>query len=636
MALNYRKCAEEIFANLGGKENIISAAHCATRLRLVIADNSKVNSKALEDVEGVKGMFESNGQLQLIIGTGTVNKVYDEFLAVTGLTAASKADVKAAAASKMPWWKKILKTPGDIFVPILPAIVASGLMMGLVEALPKFIKDFDQTAWYQFLDLVANTAFVCLPVLIAVSAARVFGGNVFLGAVIGFVMIHPSLLNAWNVGSSEAINSFFGVTNGQIQQWKLLGDLTANSKILSFFFDVNRVGYQGHVIPVILAVLLMCKIEKGMHKIVPEVIDLFVTPLVTVLVTVFFTFTVIGPVFSVLENWVLAGAKKLITIGYGVGAGIMGAIYPVTVVMGLHHMYNVIEAGMLSGAEKLNTWMPIASAANFAQFGACLAVAFIAKNKKTKSVALPGSLSASLGITEPAIFGINFRFMKPFIAGMIGGGVGALFGSLFKLGAHAYGVTGIPGIPVINNVPMYLVMLLISAGVAFVLTFILWKEEKPAEKKADKPAEIVAPTTSVIRCAAGTVLQPVPGKVIPMEEIPDETFASGVLGEGVGVVPTAGVVVAPFDGEVTSVFDTKHAITLEANGMELLIHVGINTVSMNGEGFTALVQDGDKVKAGQPLLNFDVSKIKAAGCNETVVVMLTNAEDLDGVACGAK
>ena len=636
MALNYRKCAEEIFANLGGKENIISAAHCATRLRLVIADNSKVNSKALEDVEGVKGMFESNGQLQLIIGTGTVNKVYDEFLAVTGLTAATKAEVKEAAASKMPWWKKILKTPGDIFVPILPAIVASGLMMGLVEALPKFIKDFDQTAWYQFLDLVANTAFVCLPVLIAVSAARVFGGNVFLGAVIGFVMIHPSLLNAWNVGSSEAINSFFGVTNGQIQQWKLLGDLTANSKILSFFFDVNRVGYQGHVIPVILAVLLMCKIEKGLHKIVPEVIDLFVTPLVTVLVTVFFTFTVIGPVFSVLENWVLAGAKKLITIGYGVGAGIMGAIYPVTVVMGLHHMYNVIEAGMLSGAEKLNTWMPIASAANFAQFGACLAVAFIAKNKKTKSVALPGSLSASLGITEPAIFGINFRFMKPFIAGMIGGGVGALFGSLFKLGAHAYGVTGIPGIPVINNVPMYLVMLLISAGVAFVLTFILWKEEKPAEKKADKPAEIVAPTTSVIRCAAGTVLQPVPGKVIPMEEIPDETFASGVLGEGVGVVPTAGVVVAPFDGEVTSVFDTKHAITLEANGMELLIHVGINTVSMNGEGFTALVQDGDKVKAGQPLLNFDVSKIKAAGCNETVVVMLTNAEDLDGVSCGAK
>ena len=210
MALNYRKCAEEIFANLGGKENIISAAHCATRLRLVIADNSKVNSKALEDVEGVKGMFESNGQLQRIIGTGPVNKVYDEFLAVTGLTAASKADVKAAAASKMPWWKKILKTPGDIFVPILPAIVASGLMMGLVEALGKAIPSFADTGWYSFLDMAANTAFALLPVLVAISAARVFGGNVFFGAVIGIMMVHPALLNAWNAGSVQNVATTFG------------------------------------------------------------------------------------------------------------------------------------------------------------------------------------------------------------------------------------------------------------------------------------------------------------------------------------------------------------------------------------------------------------------------------------------
>jgi PTS system sucrose-specific IIC component len=305
--------------------------------------------------------------------------------------------------------------------------------------------------------------------------------------------------------------------------------------------------------------------------------------------------------------------------------------------MGLHHMYNVIEAGMLAVENGKNIWMPIASSANFAQFGACLAVFFIAKNRKTKSVALPASLSASLGITEPAIFGINFRFMKPFIAAVIGGAVASLFGALVGIGATAYGVTGIPGLLIVDNIPMYAIQMLIACGLAFFLTFVLWKEDKPKEEKAaPAPAEIKVPSTSVIRCAAGTVLQPVPGKVIPMEEIPDETFASGVLGEGVGIVPTAGVVVAPFDGEVTSVFDTKHAITLEANGMELLIHVGINTVSMNGEGFTALVQDGDKVKAGQPLLNFDVSKIKAAGCNETVVVMLTNAEDLDGVACGAK
>ncbi|MGX8715648.1 MAG: PTS transporter subunit EIIC, partial [Lachnospiraceae bacterium] len=394
MALDYRKCAEEISANIGGGANVISAAHCATRLRLVIADNSKVNKSALEEVDGVKGMFESNGQLQLIIGTGTVNKVYDEFLAVTGASAATKEDVKAAAASRAPLWKRLLKTPGDVFVPILPAIVASGLMMGLVEALGKALPGFASSDWYGFLDLVSATAFAYLPVLVAVSAARVFGGNIFLGGVIGLCMINSGLLNAWNVGSADAINSFFGVTDGVIPQWHLL------------FFHVDRVGYQGHVIPVILAVFLMSKIEKWLHDHVPEMLDLFVTPLTTVLVTAFITFTIIGPIFSQLENWVLAGAQVLITVGYGVGAAVMGAIYPITVVMGLHHMYNVIEAGMLSGEIGKNIWMPIASSANFAQFGACLAVAIKARSGKTKAVALPSSLSASLGITEPAIFGI--------------------------------------------------------------------------------------------------------------------------------------------------------------------------------------------------------------------------------------
>ena len=613
MALDYRKCAEEIFSHLGGKDNIISAAHCATRLRLVIADNSKIDTKALEEVEGVKGLFDSNGQLQLIIGTGTVNKVYDEFLAVTGLTAASKADVKAAAASRMPLWKKILKTPGDVFVPILPAIVASGLMMGLVEAIPKFWPAFGTSDWYSFLDLVANTAFALLPVLVAISAARVFGGNIFLGAVIGLMMVHPALINAWTVGNYAA---------GEIPTWHL------------FFFNVQQVGYQGHVIPVILAVLLMSTVEKWLHKKVPEMIDLFVTPLCTVLVTAFITFTIIGPVFSILENWVLAGAKWLASSLFG--SLVMGAIYPWTVVMGLHHMYNVIEAGMIAQTG-LNTWMPIASAANFAQFGACLAVALKVHNQKTKAVALPSSLSASLGITEPAIFGINFRFMKPFLCGMAGGAVGALFGALFGLGAPVYGVTGIPAIPAVNNVPLYLVELLIAAGVAFALTWIIWKEDKPEEKKAapveEAPAE---PMPSVVRCAAGELLQPCKGKVIAREEIPDETFAAGILGDGIGVVPEDGIVLSPFDGTVTSVFDTKHAVTLEKDGMEVLIHVGVNTVNMQGEGFTAFVEEGAEVKAGQKLLGFDRDAIAKAGYNDTVVMLLTNSDDLEGVECGIK
>ena len=610
MALDYRKCAEEIAKYIGGGSNVISAAHCATRLRLVIADNSKIDKKALEDVEGVKGMFESNGQLQLIIGTGTVNKVYDEFLAVTGVSAATKADVKAAAASKMPWWKKILKTPGDIFVPILPAIVASGLMMGIVEAIPKFAPAFGDSDWYSFLDLVANTAFALLPVLVAISAARVFGGNIFLGAVIGLMMVHPALINAWTVGTAETI-----------PEWHI------------FFYPIQQVGYQGHVIPVILAVLLMSKLEKLLHKIVPEMIDLFVTPLVTVLVTAFATFTIIGPVFSVLENYVLMGAKWL--AGTTVGAAVMGAIYPWTVFLGLHHMYNVIEAGMIAQTG-LNTWMPIASAANFAQFGACLAVAVKVKNAKTRSVALPASLSASLGITEPAIFGVNYRFMKPFLCGMAGGAVGALFGALFKLGAPVYGVTGIPAIPAVNNIPLYLVELLISAGVAFLLTFFIWKEDKPEEKAAEPEAAPELPTVSVIRCAAGKVMQPVAGNVIAREAIPDETFASGVLGDGVGIEPTAELVVAPFDGTISSVAQSKHAIGIESNGMEMLIHVGVDTVNMNGDGFECLVKEGDEVKLGQPLIRFSREKIKAAGYSDTVAVLLTNSDDLEGVECGAE
>ena len=613
MALDYRKCAEEIAANIGGGSNVISAAHCATRLRLVIADNSKVNKKVLENVDGVKGLFESNGQLQLIIGTGTVNKIYDEFLSVTGASAATKDDVKAAAASKMPWWKKILKTPGDVFVPILPAIVASGLMMGLVEAIPKFWPAFGNTDWYSFLDLVANTAFALLPVLVAISSARVFGGNIFLGAVIGLMMVHPALINAWTVGNYAA---------GEIPTWNL------------WFFNVQQVGYQGHVIPVILAVLLMSKLEKGLHKIVPEMIDLFVTPLVTVLVTSFVTFTVIGPIFSILENYVLEGAKWLAS--FSIGAVVMGAIYPWTVVMGLHHMYNVIEAGMIAQTG-LNTWMPIASAANFAQFGACLAVALKVKNQKTKSVAFPSALSASLGITEPAIFGINFRFMKPFLCGMAGGAVGALFGALFGLGAPVYGVTGIPAIPAVNNVPLYLVELIISAGVAFILVWMLWKEEKPEEAAAAPAAPALeVPTVSVIRCAAGQVLQPVKGTVIARDKIPDDTFASGVLGDGVGIQPADDKVVAPFDGTISSVAESQHAVGVESNGMEMLIHVGVDTVNMKGDGFTCLVKEGDAVKAGQPLIIFDRAKIKAAGYSDTVAVLLTNSDDLEGVECGAK
>ncbi|MBR6273516.1 MAG: PTS glucose transporter subunit IIA [Lachnospiraceae bacterium] len=642
MALDYRKCAEEIVANIGGRENVAQAAHCATRLRLVIKDNGKINKTALEDVDGVKGMFENNGQLQLIIGTGTVNKVYDEFLAVTGMSAATKDDVKAAAAAQQPAWKRALKSVGDVFVPILPAIVASGLMMGLVEALGKFIPSFSGSDWYGFLDMVANTAFAFLPVIVAVSAARVFGGNQFLGAVIGLLMIHGSLLNGWNVGSEEAINSFFGITTGTIPTWNLFGNIQIGDYVLG---SISRHGYQGHVIPVIIAVWFMCKLEKSLHKHTPEMLDLFIVPLVTVFATALVTFVVIGPIFAQLENWVLEGAKVLVKNAFG--AMIMGAIYPFTVVMGLHHMYNVIEAGMLAGDAGLNTWMPIASAANFAQFGACLAVGIKARNMKTKAVAVPASLSASLGITEPAIFGVNFRFMKPFLCAMAGGAVGAVFGAITGIGATAYGVTGIPGYLTIDNKLIYTVLLAISGGLAFLLTWFIWKEEKAdagegkEEPKVEASPEIIASSGEevtkkiVIRSSAGEIALPTPGKVIPYTEIQDPTFAAGTLGQGVGVVPKEGVVYAPMDGEISSVADSRHAIGISGAGdQELLIHVGVDTVEMKGEGFKTFVQEGDKVKKGQKLMEFDIGKIKAAGHHDTVVVLLTNSDDYEDVEFG--
>ena len=627
MALDYRKCAEEIVANIGGRENIVSAAHCATRLRLVIKDNSKLNKAALEEIDGVKGMFDNAGQLQLIIGTGTVNKVYDEFLAVTGMTAATKDEVKAAAAAKQPVWKRLLKALGDVFVPILPAIVASGLMMGLVEALGKAIPNFATTDWYGFLDMVANTAFAYLPVIVAISAARVFGGNIFLGAVVGLAMIHSNLLNAWAVGGAE------------IEYWQLL------------FFKVRKVGYQGHVIPVVIAVWLMCQIEKWLHKHVPEMLDLFIVPLCTVLATTFLTFTIIGPIFAQLETWVLAGAQILVK--NPVGAGLMGALYPWTVVMGLHHMYNVIEAGMIAETG-LNTWMPIATAANIAQFGACLAVGLKARNNKTKVVAVPSAMSAALGITEPAIFGVNMRFFKPMIAGTIGGAVGALVSAFMGMGAKSYGVTGIPGYLIIDKPVPYTFLLLISAGIAFALAWFMWKEDEPA-KAAAAPAAPAAPAgaetleakaaelpaypdtsdvvnTTVIGCSAGELGQVTKGNVIPYTKLPDPLFSQGTMGIGVGVEPEEGVVYAPCDGEITSVADSKHAIGIEGpEEMDILIHVGVDTVEMKGDGFKPFVEEGDKVTKGQKILEFDISKIKAAGHPDTVVFLLTNSDDYEDV-----
>ena len=606
--MDYRKSASEILSSIGGKDNIVSAAHCATRLRLVIADNSKVKKSVLENVDGVKGVFEASGQLQIIIGTGTVNKVYDEFVALAGVAAGSKDDVKQAAASKIPWYKQAIKTLGDIFVPIIPAIVATGLLNGLIGGLAQAIPGFKDMYIFQVLNIFSSAALTFLPILIAISTARIFKGNIYLGAVIGMIMIHPSLMNAWEV-SSNALN---GVHPDVLWSW--FGA-----------WNIEAVGYQGHVIPVILSVILMCKIEIALHKRVPEMFDLFVTPLVSVLVAGFFAVTIIGPVFAQIETWVLAGAQWLITIPFGIGAFIMGAAYAPTVVAGVHHMYNTIEAIMVSSTGH-NIWMPIATAANVAQGAAALAVALKTKNKKTKSMALPASLSAFMGITEPAIFGVNVRFMRPFIAGMIGGACGAAVASLMGVYATAYGITGIFGFLItIESFWGYLFTFVVAAVVAFVVSWIIGiKEEVPAEAAPVDDAPVAAAEPA----DPNVVSSPLKGNAIALEDVPDQTFAEGVLGLGAAVEPTDGKVVAPADATVSTLFDTHHAIGLTLDsGAELLIHIGINTVDLNGEGYTAHVNEGDSVKRGQTLITFDKAFIESKGYPTVTPVIVTNADE---------
>lgn len=622
--MDYRKIAEEIYDKVGKKENLISAAHCATRLRLVIADNNKCDSKAVEEIDGVKGVFFASGQLQIILGTGTVNKVYDEFLQVSGLSAATKAEVKQAAVAQQNIFKRAIKTLGDIFVPIIPAIVASGFLMGIMEALNFMVNNGylsldTSSSLFVFAKLFSNVAYTFLPILIAYSAAKAFGGNPYLGAVIGMLMIHPELQNAWTV-ATEGVH---------VKQSVWFG-----------LYEIDLIGYQGHVIPVIIAVWVMCFIEKRLHKIVPEMFDLFVTPLLSVFVTGYLTYSMIGPVFVLIENGIIDGIQWLIALPFGVGSFVMGAFYAPTVVAGVHHMYTVIDVGQLAKFG-LTYWLPLASAANLAQGAATLAVAVKTKNARTKSMALPSALSAFMGITEPAIFGVNLRYFKPFICGCIGGACGALFASIVHLGASGTGVTGIFGILLCLNMPVkYILMMVISVGVSFVLTWIFgYKEKKPEmqgisenEGKTGEEtteASISAAVEKMEGSNGETVLYaPIPGNVVSREKIPDDTFASGVLGDGVGIEPEKGEVVAPCDGEISSLTDTRHAIGITGPGeMEVLIHVGVDTVKMNGDGFELYVNEGDRVKAGQKLMTFDIEKIKAAGFSTTSAVLLTNSDD---------
>jgi len=623
MALDYAQAAKETLEAVGGASNVISAAHCATRLRLVIADNSKVDKAAVDDILGAKGNFEASGQLQIIFGTGTVNKVYEEFISQGGITAASKEEAKAAVAEQQNFFMRAIKTLSDVFVPIIPAIVASGMLMGIMGGIEfmgnsGIIALDTNSVWWRIAGLINACALANLQILLGFSAATVFGGNPYLGASFGALLISGSFINAY--AAADAI------ANGEMITLEVIPGL----------YSIDWIGYQGHVIPVLVGTWILCFFEKKLHKIVPEMFDLFVTPLVSMAGAAYITILFVGPIFVWLENAILGLLTALLSIPFGLGYILIGLIYSPSVVTGLHQMYTTIDVSML-GNLGVTYWLPIASAANIAQGGACLAVALKTKNEKTKALAVPSGISCLLGITEPAIFGVNLPKLKPFIAGMIGAAVGAFICSLTQLGATGTGVTGLFGILLCINQPVqYIIMFCASFGVAFAITWLIYSDEaapaKPAGKKAaSAAAAAVAQSVNAVD-QAGVIAAPMTGEAVAMTSVSDPVFASEAMGKGVAIEPTEGGVYAPVSGEITMVAGSGHAVGLLANdGTEILIHIGIDTVELNGAPFTVIAKAGDKVKAGDLLVEADLGKIKAAGKPATTMVIVTNTDDFAAV-----
>ena len=530
-------------------------------------------------------------------------------------TKSSKDDMKAEAAKQGNWFQRAIRTFGDVFVPIIPVIVATGLFMGvrgLLNALGMTLPE-DVTIYTQIL---TDTAFIILPGLVVWSTFRVFGGNPAVGIVLGMMLVSGSLPNAWAVASG--------------------GEVTA----MNFFGFIPVVGLQGSVLPAFIIGVVGAKFEKAVRKVVPDVLDLLVTPFVTLLVMSILGLFVIGPVFHVVENYILIGTKAILNLPFGLGGFLIGGVHQLIVVSGVHHIFNLLEVQLLA-ADHANPFNAIITAAMTAQGAATVAVGVKTKNPKLKTLAFPAALSAFLGITEPAIFGVNLRFRKPFFLSLIAGAVGGGLASILGLAGTGNGITIIPGTMLyIGNGQLlqYLLMVAVSFVLGFALTYMFGYEDEVeevsgaiSEAETDRLTE-EAVTGTLASPSEGVIQTPIVGDVVALSNVNDPVFSSGAMGQGIAVKPSEDVVYAPADAEVTIVFPTGHAYGLRtANGAEILIHVGIDTVSMNGEGFNHKVAQGDKVKAGDVLGTFDSAKIAAAGLDNTTMVIVTNTADFASV-----
>ena len=609
--MNNQDIAKKVIEALGGRENVNSVAHCATRLRIMVKDEGKINKEVIENLDKVQGAFFNSGQYQIIFGTGTVNKMYDEVVAL-GLPTSSKEEMKAEAAKQGNWFQRAIRTFGDVFVPIIPVIVATGLFMGvrgLLTALGMTLPE-DVTTYTQIL---TDTAFIILPGLVVWSTFRVFGGNPAVGIVLGMMLVSDSLPNAWAVASG--------------------GEVTA----MQFFGFIPVVGLQGSVLPAFIIGVVGAKFEKAVRKVVPDVLDLLVTPFVTLLVMSILGLFVIGPVFHVVESYILIGTKAILNLPFGLGGFLIGGVHQLIVVSGVHHIFNLLEVQLLA-ADHANPFNAIITAAMTAQGAATVAVGVKTKNPKLKTLAFPAALSAFLGITEPAIFGVNLRFRKPFFLSLIAGAIGGGLASILGLAGTGNGITVIPGTMLyIGNGQLlqYLLMVAVSFVLGFALTYMFgYEDEKEVASEVATERLVQEETTGNIPVAPQneTIQTPIVGDVVALENVDDPVFSSGAMGQGIAVKPSQGVVYAPADAEVSIAFATGHAYGLKtANGAEILIHVGIDTVTMNGEGFEQKVAQGDKVKAGDVLGTFDSNKIAAAGLDDTTMVIVTNTADYASV-----
>lgn len=626
--------AKDLLAAIGGKENVTAVTHCATRMRFVLGDDKKADVKTIEAIPAVKGTFTNAGQFQVIIGND-VPIFYNDFTAVSGIEGVSKEAAKSAAKSNQNPVQRVMTTLAEIFTPIIPALIVGGLILGFRNVLEgvhwsmldgKTITEVSQfwSGVNHFLWLPGEAIFQFLPVGITWSVSRKMGTSQILGIVLGICLVSPQLLNAYSVAST-------------------LASEIAKNWVWDFgFFTVNRIGYQAQVIPALLAGLSLSYLEIFWRKHVPEVVSMIFVPFLSLIPALILAHTVLGPIGwtigQALSTVVLAGLTGPVKWLFG---AVFGALYAPFVITGLHHMTNAIDTQLIADAGGTALW-PMIALSNIAQGSAVFAYYIMHRHDEREAqISLPATISAYLGVTEPALFGVNVKYIYPFVAGMIGSSIAGLLSVTFNVTAASIGIGGLPGILSIQ--PKYMIpfaaIMLVAIIVPMVLTFFFrkaglftkteddteLKEEFAAQEEAEFASHTATPT---VLAESAEVVSPLAGQVKPLSQATDPVFSSGVMGQGVVIEPSQGELVSPVNGTVTVLFPTKHAVGIVSEeGVEMLMHIGMDTVSLDGKGFVAHVEQGDKVVVGQQLISFDMDVIKKAGLVTETPVIITNQDD---------